>query len=422
MRGFSLVEMMIAIVLGLLVTTALISMFVGVRSASRMTSGVGALSDSGRFSLDTIQQAVRGAGHFACNSTAPVAVAGEPVYRMLSLLDAGASPLISDYAEPLSGYEAVGTGPGTTLMVSSAPAAGAAADAWVTTPALGNVLDAALLNPPVPQGMAAPVGSPVAGSDVLVVHEALSGIPPAYTTTDAKGASAFTVNSSSIFSPNGGQIGVISNCGSMEAFQVAAFAPGAGVGDVDLAGDAFAPGNDASALPTDPDFGIGAQVGLADSIVFYIGVGADGDGALFKYETNGGVFGDTYSVNEELVPDVENMQLLYGVETAASAISQTVAQYVTADQVENVSNCNGDLVTGVVESFNCVISVKVALLVASPPSAAQPTIAAVSSAPCEPPAAGLPPCLEGTAWQMAAADSRVRKVYEQTMFLRDMSP
>ena len=93
--------------------------------------------------------------------------------------------------------------------------------------------------------------------------------------------------------------------------------------------------------------------------MFYIGVGADGDGALYKYETNGGVFGDGYSVNEELVPDVENMQILYGVETGASQTTQTVAQYVTANNVATTS------ITG---DFNGVISVQIALLVASPPS------------------------------------------------------
>src|SRR5579871_5897367 len=56
MAGFSMVELMVAIVLGLLVTDALVAMFVGVRSASRMSTGVAALSDSGRFALDTIEE------------------------------------------------------------------------------------------------------------------------------------------------------------------------------------------------------------------------------------------------------------------------------------------------------------------------------------------------------------------------------
>ena len=102
---------MVAIVLGLLVTDALVAMFVGVRSASRMSSGVAALSDSGRFALDTIEENVRGAGNFACNSTAPVSVAGTPVIRQISLLPRR-QPLVNDYTEPLEGYEANGSGPG----------------------------------------------------------------------------------------------------------------------------------------------------------------------------------------------------------------------------------------------------------------------------------------------------------------------
>src|SRR5665213_983667 len=177
-RGFSLVELMIAVVLGLLVTEALVSMFVGVRSASRTTSGVASLSDSGRYALNTIEQSVRGAGQMACNSTAPMAVAGTSITRQISLLNAGASPLISNVGgplagvsplpggEPLAGYEAVGTGPGQTVMVSSAPMPDVSAADWTTTALLGGNLDAALVNPPIPMGMAAPVGSMVGGTDV----------------------------------------------------------------------------------------------------------------------------------------------------------------------------------------------------------------------------------------------------------------
>jgi hypothetical protein len=211
------------------------------------------------------------------------------------------------------------------------------------------------------------------------------------------------ISSGTTFSAGGGQIGAITNCVQTEVFQVAAFAPGGGTGTVSLSGVAIAPGNTAAVLSTNIDFTIGAEVVPADTTVFYIGVGADGDGALFRWESNGGVLGDGYSVNEELVPDVESMQVLYGVETALSQTSQTVAQYVTADQVANTS------ITG---DYNGVISVKIALLVASPPGAVQPGAAAATS----------PPTLLGTNWALGAADGRMRRVYEQTMFLRNMSP
>ncbi|HLK71813.1 MAG TPA: PilW family protein [Steroidobacteraceae bacterium] len=399
-RGFSLVELLIAIVLGLLVTDAMVAMFVGVRSASRTTEGVAGLSDSGRFALDSIEQVVRGAGNLACDSTAPVAMAGGvQLIRVESDLNAGASALISNYDQPLSGYEAVGTAPGAALTISATPSADTTAGDWVSTAALGGVMDAALINPPVPSGETAPTGALVKGSDVLVVHETMPGSKPSYTAASASGQSSFTVSSPTTFAA-ANQIGVISNCAQSEVFQVGGFTPATGL--VTLTG-ATGPGNIGGTLDPNMDFEAGAQVAPVDVSVFYIGVGADGDGALFRYEGKGGVLGGPLSSNQELVPDVENMQILYGVETAASAGTQSADQYVTADAVATKS-LTGD--------FNGVISVKIALLVASPP-AAVPKGAAVASSP---------PLLLGDTWSLSAADNRLRKVYEQTMFLRNMSP
>ena len=173
--------------------------------------------------------------------------------------------------------------------------------------------------------------------------------PPAYTTNVATGARRLHDRQFHAFSGRAGQIGAITNCVQTEIFQVGNFASCRGQRDRH-ARQAVAPGNTAGTLSNNIDFTIGSQVVPADTIVFYIGVGADGDGALFRWESNGGVIGDAnYSVNEELVPDVESMQILYGVETALSADTQTVAQYVTADNVANTS------ITG---DFNGVISVQ----------------------------------------------------------------
>ena len=397
-RGFSLVELMIAIVLGMLVTEAMTSMFISVRSASRATVGVASLSDGGRYALDNIEQVVRGAGNLACDSTAPVSAAGVPVVRVVSALNPGATPLVSNYDQPLSGYEALGSAPGANLVLSGTPMADHTPGDWNATPALGSALDGALVNPPVPADEAAPTGAMIAGSDVLVVHETLPGAPPAYTTTIATGTAAFSISNAAEF-PGAGQIAMISNCVQTEVFQLGSFA-----GGIVALGGASAPGNSGGTLSPNIDFGVGAQVAPVDTVVFYIGIGANGDGALFKYESRGGVLGDVYSVNQELVPDVENMQILYGVETAISAANQSTAQYVTADQVAAKSS-TGD--------FNGVISVKIALLVASPPA----TVPLGTAVYASPPA----PTLLGTKWRIPA-DNRMRKVYEQTMFLRDMSP
>ncbi|HTT06485.1 MAG TPA: PilW family protein [Steroidobacteraceae bacterium] len=401
-RGFSLVELMIAIVLGLLVTDAMVAMFVSVRSASRTSEGVAGLSDSGRYALDSIEQVVRGAGNLACDSGSPLTVAGDSIPRIDNNLDtASGTPLLSNYDQPLSGYEAVGSAPGDTLTISATPGAlptPGAAD-WLSTPTLGGNLDGALVTPPIPAGQAAPVGTPIAGSDVLVVHETLPGSRPAYITVDATGATAFAISSATTFTGGGAdQIAAISNCAQAEIFELGGFS--SVTQTVTLGGSM--PGNLTASLNPNLPLPIGSQVDPIDVTVFYVGVGADGDGALFKYDGNGGALGGPYATNQELVPDVENMQILYGVETALSSSTQTAAQYVTADKVAANS---------FTLDFTGVISVKIALLVSSPPGAVPQGTAA--------PAA---PQLLGTNWALATADNRIRKVYEQTMFLRNMSP
>lgn len=402
-RGFSLVELMIAIVLGLLVTDAMVAMFVSVRSAARTTEGVAGLSDSGRYALDSIEQVVRGAGNLACNSTAPVSAAGINLVRLENILNATGSPLLTNYDQPLSGYEANGSAPGDTITISATPALLAApgANDWHSTATLGADLDATLVNPPVPAGQATPTGTPIAGSDILVVHETLPSSVPAYTTEDATGASQFTISSGTTFS-GAGQIAAISNCAQAQVFELGGFS--SGTQTVTVAGAAM-PGNRLGTLdPNGGDFPVGSQIDPVDVVVFYVGIGADGDGALFRYDGNGGVIGGPYSTNEELVPDVENMQILYGIETATSAATQTAAGYVTADQVETLNTVTHD--------FNGVISVRIALLVASPPGAVPKGTGVTAS----------PPTLLGTNWTLAAPDNRMRKVYEQTMYLRNMSP
>ena len=60
-----MVELMVAITLGLILTGAALSVFIGSRGAYQSTAGVGALADGGRFALDTIQESARGAGFMA---------------------------------------------------------------------------------------------------------------------------------------------------------------------------------------------------------------------------------------------------------------------------------------------------------------------------------------------------------------------
>jgi type IV pilus assembly protein PilW len=360
-RGFSLVELMVAITLALIVTAGVISVFVGSRSAFEATSGTAALTDGGRFALNFISNSIRGAGYMSC-TTAP---------NMQGILNAG-SPLAYGFNEALQGFEAVGTGPAAgAYTVAPAPVVGDTSTVdWV------GGLDPALTTSTSP---------PVQNNDVLVARSTLPNAQTVYVSAILDGSASFTVNTQG--SLLAGQLAVISDCTKGVVFQVSGLAP-PGANAVITHNAGGAPGNSTSIFPL--SFAPGAQVTPVDTVVYYIGVGADGDGALFALDLNAGLNPGGGFTPSELVPDIEAMQILYGLDTTKR---QTVSEYVTADLVPD---------------FNTVMSVKIALLAASAPGSAHPTGAKTYN-------------LLGT--QVTAPnDTRSRQVFEETIAVRNALP
>ena len=352
-RGFSLVELMVAITLALIVTAGVISVFVGSRSAFEATSGTAALTDGGRFALNFISNSVRGAGYMAC-TTAP---------NMQGILNAG-SPLAYGFNEALQGFEAVGTGPGPGYGVALVPVGDTSTGDWV------GGLDPALTTSTNP---------PVQNNDVLVARSTLPNAQTVYVSTILDGASSFTVNAPGSLAV--GQLAVISDCTKGVVFQIS------GLNPVTHNAGGF-PGNSTAIFPL--SFAPGSQVTPVDTVVYYIGVGADGDGALFALDLNAGLNPGGGLIASELVPDIEAMQILYGLDTTKT---QQVTEYVTANLVPD---------------FNTVMSVKVALLAASAPGSAHPT-------------GGKTYNLLGTL-VTAPNDTRARQVFEETIAVRNALP
>jgi len=381
-RGFSMVELMVAITLALIVSAAVLSVFLASRSSFQGTSGTAAVADGGRFALDFIANSLRSAGFMACNTT----------QRQLSILAPAPSPVYANFSQALMGYEAAGTAPGgaynVPLASNAAPAAvdSTAADWLSPAGTIPAGLDPALIGIAAPAGETAPMGQILKNNDVLVVYSTLRGAQPAYVTNIANGASTFTVNAPASLA--GGQLATISDC----AKSVVMWISSVGANTVTLGAGGW-PNNSTSSLPV--SFEVGSQVEPVDATVYYIGLGADGDGALYALDLNGG---GAFTASE-LVPDIEAMQVLYGVDTSGT---QTVGEYLTADQVVNTA-------ANPATSFNNVISVKIALLAASQPGVVSP------------PAAAPTYSLLGTT-VTAPRDSRARQVFEVTVSLRNLAP
>ncbi len=365
--GFSLIELMVAVTLGLMLTLALISVFVGTRQAYQSTTGVASLADEGRFTLDTIAQIARGAGYIGCTPAAETTVDGIVSYTVdNAVLNSSAAPLPYDFQLGVGGYEATGTSPGGALTVSATPASGAPAGDW--TPNLDPAFTAA-------------TSEEVQGSDVLVLRSSLPQSTPVYTTAaTVAGTSSLSVSSAGNLQPN--QLAVISDCTKAVPFQISSVGGGSPA-TVNFGGSTGPPGNAVTALPV--GFSAGALVYPLTTTVFYIGVGADGDSALRRLDLLNGQVGANIFADSEVVEDVENLQILYGLNTSSGT------SYVTADQVPD---------------FTEVVSVEVAVLVASPTgSVAAPATAQTFN-------------LLGTTIT-APKDTRLRRVFVKTIGIRN---
>ena len=393
-RGFSLVELMIAILLGLLVAGAVISIFLGSRSSYSKTNGTSALTDDGRFSTDFINRALRSTGFIGCTGAG-------------SVISTGPNPaqsVLFDFPNALSGYEAVGTNPTQTFTLSSNPAGDSTVADWTQGGGVSLPNNFTVLMPDGTTQATGLQGLAVKFSDILVVHGTLQ--TPAGQQTPPTNVTTFNTGSVVVNDATGFQVGglaVVSDCAKAEVFQITGIT---GTTISFAANSTMSMGNTSGTLI--PGFDSG-ELFIPTTSIYFVGVGSDGDGALMRGDLaakndNSGTY---YLQLNEIVPDVENMQILYGIDPTGS---ESATSYVTADQA--ALQCPNFPTTGAA-SFNCVRSLQIGFVVASPlqtvkrPAAAQ--VLTVLGTTINAPG---PPNL----------DTRQRTVYQVTVALRNTLP
>ena len=329
-HGFSLVELMVALTLALVVTAGVLSVFVGTRTVYQSTSGVASLTESGSFALNFLEQSIRGAGYIACNHATLQVTPQGTLPTNSNLLDMTNQPLAYDFTYGVEGYEANANLPnGGSVTLPSTPTADQSGSDW--TPALDSEFFSALTT------------GAVGGSDVLVIRSSTPRTAEAYLVADvAPGSTAIQVTNGSALSAL--QPAAISDCTTSVTFMVAASAPTGGSSATIQVGN-----------PLPEGFTAGAVITPVTTMVYYVGIGSDGDTALRRLQLQGGAAnGVSPFLDQEMVPGIESMQVLYGIGATGT---QTASTYVTADQVAD---------------FSTVVSVKVAVLAASPANLATP--------------------------------------------------
>jgi type IV pilus assembly protein PilW len=136
-RGFSLVEMLVAVALGLLVVGGVAAVLVSSSGVYRSADGRAQIQESARFSLSMMQEDIRMAGYMGCFNP-------HMFGRKATNLADNAAAADGDYATSLGGYEA-GTASWTPALDSSIGAIGA------HTPVPGS--DVLLVRAPIGQSL-----------------------------------------------------------------------------------------------------------------------------------------------------------------------------------------------------------------------------------------------------------------------------
>lgn len=383
-RGVTLVELMIALLIGTILVLGLIQVFTASRSAYQLSEGLARTQENGRFALDYLQRDLRMAGHFGCvNDQAHYML---PTPGLDTTFPTASTPSALNFPVSIQGYEASGTQPGgAALSLAETPASGGAATQW---------------SPQLPADVATATANRINGSDIVALRFlSPMGVP----VTDVAGtpaepvfsfdASRWEVLRNGVDNP--GLFGV-ADCQNAVVFEAAAGTNGAAG---TIAGGS-APNN---AKQFDKVFTPGHTVLYrAESVLYYVGLNGSNRPSLYRVRFTAAPGGALASSREELIEGVENMQLLYGqdrVVNPALSPSGYMGTLGTASTIEGSWSPSAD-------AWRRVGSVQVGLVLVSPDRAAA---AQASVAPLD--SLGVP--------FTAAADGRYRTVYQTTVALRN---
>ena len=384
-RGVTLVELMIALLIGTILVLGLIQVFIASRAAYQLSEGVARAQENGRFALDYLQRDLRMAGHFGCvNDQAHYML---PTPGLSTTFPTASTPSGLDFSVSIQGYEAAGTGPGASaLALAETPPSNGAATSW---------------SPQLPADIATATPDRVNGSDMVILRFlSPDGVPVtsvAGTPADpvfSFDASRWDVLRNGVDNP--GLFGV-ADCQNAMVFQAAA-ADTSGTGGTIAGGTA--PSN---ASQFDKVFTPGHTVLYrAESVLYYVGINGSNRPSLYRVRFSATPGGALSSTREELVEGVENMQLLYGQDRV---IDPALSPSGYIGTLGTASAINASWATPA-DAWRRVGSVQLGLVMVSPDRASSEQASASQ--------------LESLGVKFApSSDGRYRTVYQTTVALRN---
>jgi len=308
--GFSLVELMLALALGLIVVTGIVQLFVGNSQTYNILNGQARMQENARFALEFISRAARQAGYFGCANSQE-----NLVWRLTGGNPGSADDIPEfDVTRPVQGVD----------NVVDAGSLGGFPTQSANSRILANGINAAAV---------------IAGTDVLAVRSMES---PGWRLTDElfpTGANS-DPRISDATDIQAGDIVMVANCEQASVFRVTGTVAAPG-NSVELQDDVGAGLYDNAPPASHSQIGRtyqeDAQVGRVESTFFFIAEGTglsnilDGDGDPTPPLALWQKVGPNLPV--ELVQGIEDLQILYGIDTTDDDLANA-NEYVTADDLD----------------------------------------------------------------------------------------
>lgn len=276
--GFSLVELMVSMAIGLVSVLAVSAVLLSSSSLYRVSDNRARMQESARFGITEMERDARMAGFMGCFNVAMFPGRYSNLVRNPTYYE-------NDYRSAISGYDNVG---------------GAAA------------IDAKIGN-----GGAAPI----AGNDVLIVRMPAG---PTTTVNAVMPTTSTPIPVDSVAGFRAGGLAVVSDCGYANVFVVTQT-------PADRKLVHAASGNTQASLTRNFLQSQGATVTPLTTVAYYIGAASDGvagNRSLYRQ--------DALGAPEEIADGVEQMQLEYGIDTNSPPDGIT-NQFVTADNIGTAS-------------------------------------------------------------------------------------
>jgi len=294
-KGISLVEVMVALVIGLFLIGGVVQVYLTNQSTFRFTEAISRVQENGRFALELMAQDLRMGRFWGCAPFDPSNTA-----NLVNSLDPD-----GDTYDPLV-YDFIGRG-----------------------------------------ALEGSENDGLNGSDGLVVRGVKSS--QASVRQPYNNPTSADIHISATNTLEAGDIVMLSNCEGADIFQVNGVGASTSADQISLSHTtAGTPGNinavacsaGGTAHCLSSTYGADAIVSELQTVIYSIAAGADGAPALWRSE-NG--------VNEELIDGVAAMQILYGVDTDND---DSVNQYLASDAVADMNTVRAVRVMLLLQSAN----------------------------------------------------------------------